>query len=86
MPPPGHTICILFHGQQRLCPLPHEEARQRFAAAGAAVDEAAERVEYVHLLFDRHEVILAEGTPTESLFTGEVRDQRTRDYVEGRFG
>ena len=23
---------------------------------------------------------------TESLFTGEVADQRTRDYVEGRFG
>jgi phosphate transport system ATP-binding protein len=24
--------------------------------------------------------------PTEELFTGEVSDQRTRDYVEGRFG
>ena len=24
--------------------------------------------------------------PTEQLFTGEVLDQRTRDYVEGRFG
>ncbi len=23
---------------------------------------------------------------TEDLFTGEVQDQRTRDYVEGRFG
>jgi len=23
---------------------------------------------------------------TEDLFTGEVKDQRTRDYVEGRFG
>jgi phosphate transport system ATP-binding protein len=23
---------------------------------------------------------------TEDLFTGEVSDQRTRDYVEGRFG
>ena len=23
---------------------------------------------------------------TEDLFTGEVRDQQTRDYVEGRFG
>lgn len=23
---------------------------------------------------------------TEDLFTGEVEDQRTRDYVEGRFG
>ena len=24
--------------------------------------------------------------PTEALFTGEVKDSRTRDYVEGRFG
>jgi len=24
--------------------------------------------------------------PTEDLFSGEVKDQRTRDYVEGRFG
>ena len=27
-----------------------------------------------------------EITDTESMFTGEVADQRTRDYVEGRFG
>ncbi len=27
-----------------------------------------------------------EIAPTEDLFTGEVKDQRTRDYVEGRFG
>lgn len=27
-----------------------------------------------------------EVAPTEQLFTGEVADQRTRDYVEGRFG
>jgi phosphate transport system ATP-binding protein len=27
-----------------------------------------------------------EIAPTEDLFTGEVSDQRTRDYVEGRFG
>ena len=29
---------------------------------------------------------LVETAPTEDLFTGEVQDQRTRDYVEGRFG
>lgn len=29
---------------------------------------------------------LIEIGETEELFTGEVRDQRTRDYVEGRFG
>lgn len=29
---------------------------------------------------------LIEIAPTEDLFTGPVKDQRTRDYVEGRFG
>ena len=27
-----------------------------------------------------------EVAPTEELFTGEVKDPRTRQYVEGRFG
>lgn len=37
---------------------------------GIYVDETVECVEYFHLLFDQHEVIYAEGAPTESLFTG----------------
>mgnify|MGYP001545661540 FL=1 len=32
------------------------------------------------------EVGCVEVSDTEELFTGEVKDQRTRDYVEGRFG
>ena len=34
------------------------------------VDESVEEVEYFHLLFDKHEVIFAEGAPSESLYTG----------------
>lgn len=34
----------------------------------AVVD--AQKVTYVHLLFDRHEVVIANGTQTESLFVG----------------
>ena len=37
---------------------------------GIFIDQDIETVEYFHLLFDRHEVIFAEGAPSESLFTG----------------
>ncbi len=40
------------------------------ALPGVYVDEGVAAVEYYHLLFDRHEIIHAENTPTESLFTG----------------
>jgi hypothetical protein len=38
--------------------------------AGIFVDDSLESVDYFHLLFDQHEIIFAEGAPTESLFTG----------------
>ncbi|MCG3267483.1 Hint domain-containing protein [Yoonia sp. I 8.24] len=34
------------------------------------VDHAVTQVDYFHLLFDNHEVIYAEGTPSESFFLG----------------
>jgi len=37
---------------------------------GIYVDTSVESIEYVHILFDQHEIIFAEGAPTESLFTG----------------
>lgn len=37
---------------------------------GIFVDESVEGVAYFHLLFEQHEVVYAEGAPTESLFTG----------------
>ena len=37
---------------------------------GIFIDESVTEVEYFHLLFDKHEVIFAEGAPSESLFTG----------------
>lgn len=37
---------------------------------GIYVDETFEEVEYFHILFDQHEIVFAEGAPTESLYTG----------------
>jgi len=37
---------------------------------GVFVEPTHEDVEYFHLLFDRHEVVFAEGAPTESFFAG----------------
>lgn len=37
---------------------------------GIYVDEGVTEVSYHHLLFDRHEIIYAEGAPTESLYLG----------------
>jgi hypothetical protein len=34
------------------------------------IDREAEEVEYFHLLFDQHEIILTEGLPTESFYPG----------------
>ena len=33
-----------------------------------------------------HDGVCIEVNDTEELFTGKVQDQRTRDYIEGRFG
>jgi hypothetical protein len=40
------------------------------ALPGIYVDMVADHVSYFHLLFDAHEIIFANGAPTESLFTG----------------
>lgn len=37
---------------------------------GIGLDEEALEVDYVHLLFDGHEIVFAEGAPSESLYTG----------------
>lgn len=37
---------------------------------GIYIDTSAGNVTYFHLLFDQHEIVFAEGAPTESLFIG----------------
>ncbi len=37
---------------------------------GVFVDDAAEQVEYIHLLFDEHQLLFVEDAPSESLYLG----------------
>lgn len=52
---------------------------------GIDVDDSEAEVEYLHLLFDKHEVIFAEGAPSESLYTGpealKAVPQEARDEI-----
>lgn len=53
---------------------------------GIYVDETVRNVAYFHLLFEQHEVILAEGAPTESFLTGpEALKALPRDAREELF-
>lgn len=45
-------------------------AAQEFVNGSDVVQEEVDVITYVHLLFDRHEIILSEGAPTESLYPG----------------
>lgn len=69
---PRHRMLIEGHAAQLLF-----GAEEVFAAACHLVDdESVTRVEggevtYIHLALDRHQVILAEGAPTESFFVGD---------------
>ncbi|HKX55692.1 MAG TPA: phosphate ABC transporter ATP-binding protein, partial [Xanthomonadales bacterium] len=47
------------------------------------VQQARRLADRTAFFLDGHCVEVA---ATEELFTGEVKDQRTRDYVQGRFG
>lgn len=46
-------------------------AVQLIGMPGIFIDFSVEHVTYFHLLFEEHEVILAEGAPTESLYLGD---------------
>lgn len=41
-----------------------------FGGKVARIDHKAQAVTYVHILFDRHEIVFAEGAATESLYPG----------------
>lgn len=43
---------------------------KEFVNGHSIVQDIVENVDYVHLLFDRHEILLSEGIATESLYPG----------------
>ncbi|KGJ16865.1 Hint domain-containing protein [Paracoccus sanguinis] len=45
-------------------------AKQLTSLPGISIDTEATEVEYIHLLFDDHEVVTANGAASESLYTG----------------
>jgi len=50
---------------------------------GIVLDDSVAEVTYIHLLFDRHQVIWAEGAPSESLLLGPEADKMlTRAQVD----
>ncbi len=67
-----HRMQVTSRIAQRMfgTPTPLIAAIRLTALPGIFVDEMQEEVEYFHILFDRHEVIWAEGAPSESLFAG----------------
>lgn len=69
---PQHRILVRSKIAQRLCSAPEVLVAAKQLVMISGIDSASdlEEVEYFHILFDRHEVIDANGAETESLFTG----------------
>ena len=60
-------------------------AKHLVQIAGIDVDADATSVTYIHFLFDRHQIVEAEGAESESLFTGPVAldavDEHAREEI-----
>ncbi|MFC0339346.1 Hint domain-containing protein, partial [Paracoccus niistensis] len=69
---PQHRILVRSKIAQRMFGAPEVlvAAKQLVLLDGIDVAEDLAGVEYFHLLFDRHEVVISNGAETESLYTG----------------
>lgn len=61
----GGLVCSMFGSHEVLV-----SARHLLAMPGIEIDDAAE-VEYLHILFDQHELVIANGALTETLYLGQ---------------
>lgn len=62
----GPKVELLFGAPEALV-----AAKHLCAWPGISVETSDQPVEYLHILLDRHEILIAEGAPAESLFLGE---------------
>ncbi|MEZ5715357.1 MAG: Hint domain-containing protein, partial [Paracoccaceae bacterium] len=62
----GHRAALLFGEGEVLASAKHLEN------GGSIARAPGDTVTYVHILFDRHEIVYAEGAPSESFFPGEA--------------
>ena len=67
-----HRILVGSRIAERIFGQPEVLVAARFLTGipGIAVDESDDGLDYFHLLFNRHEIVISEGAQTESLFTG----------------
>ncbi|NVO56425.1 Hint domain-containing protein [Rhodobacteraceae bacterium B1Z28] len=68
-----HRILIRGPKVELLCGAPEAlvAAKHLCSWPGISIDTSDQPVEYVHILLDRHEILIAEGAPAESLFLGD---------------
>ncbi|MCZ0962588.1 Hint domain-containing protein [Paracoccus benzoatiresistens] len=69
---PQHRILVRSGIAQRMFGSPEVlvAARQLLLLEGIDIAEDLETVEYFHILFDQHEIVISNGAETESLYTG----------------
>lgn len=69
---PQHRVLVRSRIAMRMFGTPEilVAAKQLLSIDGIEVDETPQAVEYFHILFARHEVIMANGAQAESLYTG----------------
>ncbi len=69
---PQHRVLVRSHIAQKMFGAPEVlvAAKQLCQIDGIDIAYDMASVEYFHMLFDRHEVVISNGAETESLFTG----------------
>ena len=73
------VVSRMFGDREVLSP-----AAQLVGNCGITREEVRETIEYIHLLFDHHAIILANGLPVESLYLGTnvLKELSRAEYVE----